>query len=108
MNHVKKLGIYSFIIIIFFSSCRKSVINFEELPYLDTSIHHFDTLSTHIDSTDDGNMLMGNLSNASKDTIQPDNYLMEKIYYLLSYNRSRCIPNWVSRSEERRVGKECA
>lgn len=96
MKHVKKLGIYSFIIIIFFSSCRKSVLNMQEVPYLDTSVHHYDTINTHIDSTDDGNMLMGNLSNAVADTIQPDNYLMVKQYYALSYNRSRSIPNWVS------------
>lgn len=96
MNQVNKLAFYSFIIIIFFSSCRKSVINADNVPYLDTSIHHFDTSNSNIDSTDDGNMLMGNLSNALLDTIQPDNYLMVKTFYSLCYNRSRGIPNWVS------------
>ena len=96
MNQVNKLAFYSFIIIIFFSSCRKSVTNVDDVPYLDTSIHHFDTVNTHIDSTDDGNMLMGNISNAVADTIQHDNYLMVKPYYSVCYNRSRSIPNWVS------------
>jgi endonuclease G, mitochondrial len=41
-------------------------------------------------------LLLGNPSNATADLNQPDNYLMEKPQYVLSYNRSRGIPNWVS------------
>jgi endonuclease G len=39
---------------------------------------------------------LGNSSNAVADIAQPDNYLMVKPQYALSYNRSKGIPNWVS------------
>ncbi|MFP5041974.1 DNA/RNA non-specific endonuclease [Parasediminibacterium sp. JCM 36343] len=45
---------------------------------------------------DDDNALMGNPSGATADTTKPNNYLMNKGYYLLCYNKSRAIPNWVS------------
>ena len=40
------------------------------------------------------NLALGNPSNASSNS--PDNYLMAKPQYTLSYNRSRGIANWVS------------
>ena len=39
---------------------------------------------------------MGNPSGAVADTMQPNNYLMEKPEFALSYNRDRGTPNWVS------------
>lgn len=39
-------------------------------------------------------LALGNPSNAN--TTDPNNYLMEKPQYALSYNRSKGIPNWVS------------
>ena len=39
---------------------------------------------------------MGNPNGATADLGQPDNYLMEKPEFTLSYNRSRGGPNWVS------------
>lgn len=46
---------------------------------------------------DNDNMLMGNPSNALADAINSqNNYLMNKTYYSMSYNRSRAEPNWVS------------
>lgn len=39
---------------------------------------------------------MGNPSRAAMDTRSPDNYLMIKPQYALSYNNSRRSPNWVS------------
>lgn len=39
---------------------------------------------------------MGNPSNATTDIASPDNYLMTKSYYTLSYNSTRGSPNWVS------------
>ncbi len=45
---------------------------------------------------DDSNLLMGNPSNATADVSNFNNYLMAKTYYTLSYNRTRCEPNWVS------------
>jgi len=45
---------------------------------------------------DNSNLLLGNPSNATTSTLAPDNYLMVRPYYTLSYNRSRGGPNWVS------------
>lgn len=41
-------------------------------------------------------MVMGNPSGATTDTSVPNNYLMMKNQYALSYNNSRGIPNWTS------------
>jgi len=41
-------------------------------------------------------MLMGNPSNATTDTADPENFLMVKPYFALSYNDSKGTPNWVS------------
>ncbi|MGH9967435.1 MAG: DNA/RNA non-specific endonuclease [Pyrinomonadaceae bacterium] len=41
-------------------------------------------------------LTMGNPNGATADTNQPNNYLMEKPEYSLSYNRDRGGPNWVS------------
>lgn len=41
-------------------------------------------------------LTMGNPSNAVTDVNQPLNYLMLKNQYVLSYNRDKGIPNWVS------------
>jgi endonuclease G, mitochondrial len=42
------------------------------------------------------NLLLGNPSNATSNINNPDNYLMEKSQFVLSYNNSKHIPNWVS------------
>lgn len=42
------------------------------------------------------NLQLGNPSGAAHDPSQPDNYLIERPQYVLSYNRDRGIPNWVS------------
>ncbi len=39
---------------------------------------------------------LGNPSNATADTAHPENYLMVKPTYTLSYNRDKGTPNWVS------------
>ena len=41
-------------------------------------------------------LVMGNPSNAVADVNQPNNYLLDKPQYVVSYNRDRGIPNWVS------------
>jgi DNA/RNA endonuclease G (NUC1) len=41
-------------------------------------------------------LTMGNPSNAVADTNTPNNYLMQKPEYALSYNRDKGTPNWVS------------
>jgi endonuclease G, mitochondrial len=43
---------------------------------------------------DNGNMLLGNPSQAAAS--KPNNYLVDKGYYILSYNNSTRIANWVS------------
>ncbi|GAA4337305.1 DNA/RNA non-specific endonuclease [Flaviaesturariibacter amylovorans] len=53
-----------------------------------------DPLSSARSSTE--NMTLGNPSGATTNTAYPDNYLMTKTQYSLSYNRSRACPNWVS------------
>ena len=45
---------------------------------------------------DGDNLLLGNPSNAVHSVSSPDNYLMDSGYYILSYNRDRGEPNWVS------------
>ena len=42
------------------------------------------------------NLAMGNPSGATTNTSFPENYLMEKPQYVLSYNRTRATSNWVS------------
>ncbi len=49
-----------------------------------------------VSGPDDINMLMGNPSSATADIANYNNYLLQKNYYILSYNRDRGIPNWVS------------
>src|SRR5262249_8283637 len=41
-------------------------------------------------------LALGNPSNAAASLSEPNNYLMEKPTYTLSYNRDKGIPNWVS------------
>lgn len=41
-------------------------------------------------------LTMGNPSDAVANVNQPDNFLMEKAGYVLSYNREKGTPNWVS------------
>jgi endonuclease G len=45
---------------------------------------------------DNTSLLFGNPSDATTDVANENNYLMDKTYYALSYNRSRAIPNWVA------------
>ena len=42
------------------------------------------------------NLAMGNPSGATTNTAFPENYLMDKPQYVLSYNRTRGTSNWVS------------
>lgn len=42
------------------------------------------------------NITLGNPSNATTNINTPDNYLLEKPQYVMSYNRSKATSNWVS------------
>lgn len=55
-----------------------------------------DNTATDTIPTRDDNMGMGNPSNATTNTSFPNNYLMVKTQYALSYNNSKGGPNWVS------------
>ncbi len=52
--------------------------------------------STGIPWDEDDHMYFGNPSNAATTIDSPNNYLMRKTFYALSYSRDRGIPNWVS------------
>jgi len=45
---------------------------------------------------DNDNLGLGNLSNAAHNLSHPENYLVERPQFTLSYNRERGGPNWVS------------
>ncbi|MDB5312857.1 MAG: Sugar-non-specific nuclease NucA-like protein, partial [Gemmataceae bacterium] len=45
---------------------------------------------------DSPHLLMGNPSGATPDPALPDNYLLKKPYYALSYHNAKGTPNWVS------------
>lgn len=45
---------------------------------------------------DNGNMLLGNPSNATANPANADNYLIDHRYYIESYNKDKGGPNWVS------------
>jgi endonuclease G, mitochondrial len=47
-------------------------------------------------ATRDDNLIMGNPSKAKAETSLPENYLITKNQYVLSYNSKKGIPNWVS------------
>ena len=46
--------------------------------------------------TDSPHLLLGNPSGATATVFTPNNYLIERPQYTLSYNRDKGIPNWVS------------
>lgn len=47
-------------------------------------------------ATDNTHLMLGNPSGATTSTSNANNYLMQKTQYVLSYNRSKATPNWVS------------
>jgi endonuclease G len=60
------------------------------------NIDDFDIQDLVTTPTRDDNMGMGNPSNAISSTTTPNNYLMIKPQYSLSYNNAKGEPNWVS------------
>ena len=51
------------------------------------------TATAKLGTRTEGNLALGNPSNAGKD---PNNYLLTRKQYTLSYNNTKHIPNWVS------------
>ncbi|MEO6489531.1 MAG: DNA/RNA non-specific endonuclease, partial [Ferruginibacter sp.] len=60
------------------------------------NIDDINILSNSSTATRDNNLSMGNISSAITSTANPDNYLLERSQYTLSYNNSRGSANWVS------------
>ena len=60
------------------------------------NIDNFNILSNSSIPTKDNNMNMGNPDNAVNNINSPDNYLLEKHQYALSYNNAKGTANWVS------------
>jgi len=58
------------------------------------NINGFNSPDNHYGDND--HLALGNPSKAITDVSAPNNYLMRKPEYALSYNRDRGIPNWVS------------
>ncbi|WP_342648657.1 DNA/RNA non-specific endonuclease [Mucilaginibacter sp. CSA2-8R] len=79
---------------------RINIDDFTILPTGSGSTINTQNTATNVDHSapvtgDNSNLLLGNPSNAVANVNVPDNYLMIKPYYTLSYNRSRGGPNWV-------------
>ncbi|MHC5833623.1 MAG: DNA/RNA non-specific endonuclease, partial [Nostoc sp.] len=53
-------------------------------------------VSTPVKPSTSVNLLLGNPSGANASVTTPDNYLIVRPQYALSYNRSKGIPNWAS------------
>lgn len=53
-------------------------------------------VSTPVKPTTSVHLLLGNPSNATATVTTPDNYLLVKPQYALSYNNTKGTPNWVS------------
>jgi endonuclease G, mitochondrial len=70
-------------------SYRINIDDFEVVPYVEPAPEPEPI-------AEDDNMAFGNPSGATADVSNENNYLMDKNYYVMSYNRSRATPNWVS------------
>jgi endonuclease G len=54
------------------------------------------TNNTVSNAKDNSHLLLGNPSNAQNSPANPDNYLLSRNEYILSYNKSRGTANWVA------------
>ncbi|UAY51321.1 DNA/RNA non-specific endonuclease [Ferruginibacter albus] len=72
---------------VFFASCDKEYNPTKPpvTPPVDTTTYK-----------DNDNLLLGNPSNAAHILDSGDNYLLDHQYFILSYNKDKGIPNWVS------------
>ncbi|RAU81806.1 DNA/RNA non-specific endonuclease [Pontibacter arcticus] len=66
------------------------------LKYLFILLLAFSCKSTEVTPDKTDHLALGNPSNAITDSSQPENYLLAKPQYVVSYSKSRGIPNWVS------------
>jgi DNA/RNA endonuclease G (NUC1) len=73
-----------------------SGVNDDNLPADKTWSFTVSSNTTPPPYSSDVHLTMGNPSNAQTDLLLPNNYLMMKPTYALSYNRDKGTPNWVS------------
>ncbi|MFT4203936.1 MAG: DNA/RNA non-specific endonuclease [Chitinophagaceae bacterium] len=89
------------------TSCRKDVVSSVDTPssptYVDTLVSSLTVASASsadslvaADTLDDGNLLLGNPTEAKHTSDSTTNYLFSTTYYVESYSSVRGIPNWVS------------
>ena len=78
-------------VVLFLQSCSLESINPEG-----TTSRVATTTSTSTQRTSSDNLLMGNPSGATANTVANTNYLMTKTQFSLSYNSTQGKPNWVS------------
>lgn len=97
MKNFKKHLTFILAISLAFSACKKDLTQ-PEVSNANPSILSVTKASASLSTTnDDSNILLGNPDGAqSSVTANKDNYLMDKTYYVLSYNSSKGTPNWVS------------
>ncbi|RZK51537.1 MAG: DNA/RNA non-specific endonuclease, partial [Hymenobacter sp.] len=65
------------------------------LLLLATACSHSDTPAPAATATQDDNLALGNPSGGGLSTTTPNNYLLVRDQYTLSYNRDQGKPNWV-------------
>lgn len=75
--------------------CSKILIENGAVFDLQTGVFKMNFVSPTPPSTNI-NLAMGNPSGATTSISTPDNYLLDKPQYVMSYNRSRATSNWVS------------
>ena len=62
----------------------------------DFIVNSYDSGSGGGSTGDNTNLMLGNPSGATTSITNPDNYLMDQVYFTESYNRDQGKPNWVS------------
>lgn len=75
--------------------CSKILIENGAVFDLQTGVFKMNIVAPTLPSTNI-NLAMGNPSGAATSITSPDNYLLDKPQYVMSYNRSRATSNWVS------------
>lgn len=98
MRHYNKVvTIGSIAMMIFAASCSKDSDNSLLPSSSDTLVPNIPLTSlSAADSADNGNLLLGNPTEAQPSASLPENYLINQTYYISSYNSTLNIPNWTS------------
>jgi endonuclease G len=90
-----------FIAAIFVASCTKQIVHRAD-PSGETALPDtiivtpFPSVSDTVTSGDNNNMRLGNPTMAKPDSALSENYLINQVYYIEAYSRSRGVPTWVS------------